>query len=210
MTQRLHERFESWIGRTLTDASGHKIGKVEDIYTDDDTGQPEWLAVVTGHVGSNVSFVPLTGATPVGDDLQVQFPKDQVKEAPNAGSDGILSEEEEARLYAHYGLDYDQERVRLQRWVESERGGSEMEGGDRRPLGTAGSVETDDEMRRRHDDTLGSVETDDGLRRRHDGTPMSGRPGSSWADDEEIDDDHEPLSHARTEPVEVSPQDRRR
>jgi hypothetical protein len=125
MSQYLDERFESWIGRTLKDHAGHKIGKVEDIYTDDDTGQPEWLTVTTGLFGSDVSFVPVAGATPLGDDeLQVQFPKEQVKEAPNAGSDGRLSPEEEARLYAHYGFDYDQERIRLQRWAGHHRPGT--------------------------------------------------------------------------------------
>lgn len=120
MSLYLDPQYASWVGRTLKDRAGHKIGKVEDIYTDDDTGQPEWLSVTTGLFGSNVSFVPVAGATALGDDeLQVQFPKEQVKDAPNAGSDDRLSPEEEARLYAHYGFDYDQERVRLQRWAEA-------------------------------------------------------------------------------------------
>ncbi len=201
MSQQLTAQVDNWIDRTLHDGSGHKIGKIADNYTDDDTGQPEWLAVTTGHFGSNVSLVPLAGATPAGDGIQVPFPKDQVKEAPNAGLDGKLSQEEEARLYAHYGLDYDQERVRLQRWVEHERVpmGTEserelMDGEPRRPLGAPGSVETDDEMRHRHE-----------------GTPMSERPvGSSWAHDEEIDDDHQPVAHTRSEPVEVGAEGRRR
>jgi hypothetical protein len=120
MPQHLSEQFDRWIGRTLTDASGHKVGKIADIYTDDDTGEPEWLAVTTGHFGSNVSFVPLAGAHASGDDVQVEFPKEQVKDAPNAGADSRLSQDEEAVLYAHYGLDYDEQRVRLQRWSEQE------------------------------------------------------------------------------------------
>ncbi len=124
MSQQLTEQHESWIGRTLHDASGHKVGKIEDIYTDDDTGQPEWIAVTIGRFGSNVSFVPVAGASLTGDDVMVPFPKEQVKEAPNAGADGQLSQEEEARLYGHYGLDYDEERVRLQRWVEAEGTGA--------------------------------------------------------------------------------------
>jgi hypothetical protein len=117
----MNEHFNGWIDRMLVDASGHKVGKIADIYTDDDTGQPEWLAVTTGLFGSNVSFVPVHGATSAGADVQVPFPKDQVKKAPNAGADGRLDPEEEARLYAHYGYDYDQERVRLQRWVDADR-----------------------------------------------------------------------------------------
>ena len=120
MSQQLTEQHESWIGRTLHDASGHKVGKIEDIYTDDDTGQPEWIAITTGLFGSNVSFVPVAGASLTGDHVTVPFPKEQLKEALNAGADAKLSQEEEARLYGHYGLDYDEERVRLQRWVKAE------------------------------------------------------------------------------------------
>ena len=110
MTQHTANQVEGWIGRTLLDSSGSKIGKITDIYLDDATGQPEWLAVNTGMFGTNASFVPLAGATPRGEDLQVQFTKDQVKDAPNAKADGQLSQQEEARLYAHYGYDYSEQR----------------------------------------------------------------------------------------------------
>lgn len=95
--------YTSWIGRTAVDRSGAKIGKVEDIYADDDTGQPEWLAVTTGLFGSHVSFVPLRGAQAQGDDLMVAYDKDTVKDAPRAEADGHLSQQEEDRLYEYYG-----------------------------------------------------------------------------------------------------------
>jgi uncharacterized protein (TIGR02271 family) len=95
-----------WVGHTLVDSNGDKIGKVADIYTDEATGQPEWIAVSTGMFGKNVSFVPLAGADASGDDLRVPYTKDQVKDAPNATPDGQLSQDEESRLYSHYGLDY--------------------------------------------------------------------------------------------------------
>ena len=100
------QELRRWIGRTAVGPGGGKIGKVADIYLDEATGQPEWLAVSTGLFGTKVSFVPLQGATPQGDDLRVAFSKDQVKGAPNAEPDGALSQEEEARLYRHYGLEY--------------------------------------------------------------------------------------------------------
>jgi len=102
------EQIEGWIGRNLVDAYGEKIGKINDIYVDEQTGEPEWLAVNTGLFGTSVSFVPLTGATRVGDDLQVQVAKDQVRDAPTAAADGQLTYDEEARLYAYYGLSYGQ------------------------------------------------------------------------------------------------------
>ena len=100
--------IENWRGRTLVDNDGDKIGKVEDVYLDRSSGEPEWVAVKTGLFGSNVSFVPIHDASPADDDLRVPYTKDQVKDAPNIDPDGELSQEEERRLYQHYGRsDYD-------------------------------------------------------------------------------------------------------
>src|SRR3954471_2391583 len=104
------QQLQAWRGHELVDAEGAKIGKVHEIYVDRDSGQPEWLAVATGMFGTKVSFVPLTGATAQGDRLVSRWSKDQVKDAPKAEADGQLSQEEEARLYQHYGLSYGERR----------------------------------------------------------------------------------------------------
>jgi len=97
-------------GQDLVDRDGDKIGKIEEIYLDEQTGKPEWLAVKTGLFGSNVSFVPLAEATTEDGTVRVPYEKAQVKDAPNAEADGQLSQDEEARLYRHYGLDYGENR----------------------------------------------------------------------------------------------------
>jgi len=104
MTDARIDDFRSWIGRKVVDRNGDKIGKIDDIYADDETGEPEWLTVHTGMFGSHVSFVPLRGAQAQGDDLVIAYDKDQVKDAPRAEADGHLSEQEEDRLYDYYGL----------------------------------------------------------------------------------------------------------
>jgi uncharacterized protein (TIGR02271 family) len=104
------QQLQAWRGHELVDAEGNKIGKIHEIYLDQDTGQPEWLAVSTGMFGKKVSFVPLAGATAEGDRLVSRWTKDQVKDAPNAEADGQLSQDEEARLYQHYGLSYGERR----------------------------------------------------------------------------------------------------
>jgi uncharacterized protein (TIGR02271 family) len=99
-----------WRGRDAVDSDGNKIGSIDEIYMDTDTGKPEWLAVKTGMFGSKVSFVPIAGADESGDDVRLPYDKQQVKDAPNAEADGELSHEEEASLYSHYGLDYSEAR----------------------------------------------------------------------------------------------------
>jgi len=97
-----------WDGRTVVGADGDKIGKVEAIYIDQQTDQPEWALVNTGLFGGKSSFVPLAGAAPSGEDVRVAVDKAQVKDAPRVDPDGQLSEEEEANLFRHYGVPYDE------------------------------------------------------------------------------------------------------
>jgi uncharacterized protein (TIGR02271 family) len=97
------EELASARGNQVLDADGDKIGKLEEIYLDQQTGEPEWLSVTTGLFGSNQSFVPVQGATRDGDDLRVPYDKARVKDAPNVEPDGELSPQQEDRLYEHYG-----------------------------------------------------------------------------------------------------------
>jgi stress response protein YsnF len=93
-----------WRGRTVVDRDGDKIGKLEELYLDE-SERPAWGAITTGLFGRRQSFVPLAEMQPAGDDLQVPFEKDRVKDAPNVDPDAQLSGEDEDRLYRHYGLD---------------------------------------------------------------------------------------------------------
>jgi len=105
------QEMASWVGRTLVDSDGDKIGKIADIYLDEDTDKPEWIAVNTGMFGSKVSFVPIEGASASGgDEIRVRHAKSAVKDAPNAEADGALSQDDEARLYSHYGMSYGEAR----------------------------------------------------------------------------------------------------
>jgi uncharacterized protein (TIGR02271 family) len=99
-----------WRGSNAVDSDGETIGTIAEIYMDAETGQPEWLAVKTGIFGSKVSFVPFAEASAANGDVQVPYDKQQVKDAPQAEADGELSQEEEAGLYSHYGLDYSEAR----------------------------------------------------------------------------------------------------
>ena len=60
------DTVRSWEGRTLVDRDGGRIGPIEAIYLDDQTGQPEWALVNTGLFGTRSSFVPLAQATSGG------------------------------------------------------------------------------------------------------------------------------------------------
>jgi uncharacterized protein (TIGR02271 family) len=100
-----------WRGREIIDADGDKVGTLEELFRDEQTGEPEWAAVRTGLFGTKLSFVPLQGAAPAGESVRVRFAKSQIKDAPKIDdSDGELSQQEEAELYEHYGMSYGEER----------------------------------------------------------------------------------------------------
>jgi uncharacterized protein (TIGR02271 family) len=99
-----HGRF---IGQTLYTSDNEKVGKIGQVYLDDDTDRPEFLTVNTGLFGMNESFVPAADADVTSDGVRVPFTKDQIKDAPNVDVDGgHLDQAEEKRLYQHYGMTY--------------------------------------------------------------------------------------------------------
>ena len=93
------------VGATAHGSDGEKIGKVGQLFLDDQTGQPEFVTVNTGLFGTSESFVPVEGATLTGDKLTVPYTKDKVKDAPHVDLDGgHLDPSEEQRLFEYYGM----------------------------------------------------------------------------------------------------------
>src|ERR1700759_2180939 len=99
------EAYESH-SRTIVDSDGKTLGKVDEIYLDDRTQKPEWATVSSGLLGGKSQFVPLAGASSDGDHIHARVTADQVKNAPSVQHDRHLSEEEETRLFEHYGIPY--------------------------------------------------------------------------------------------------------
>jgi uncharacterized protein (TIGR02271 family) len=97
-------------GQDLYDRDGDKIGTIEEIYLDAQSGQPEWALVNTGLFGTKSTFVPLQEAAESEGALRVPYEKAQVKDAPKMDADGELSQEDESALYSHYGLAYGESR----------------------------------------------------------------------------------------------------
>ena len=108
MTDINQESYDAWLGHQVVDREGNKIGKISQVYVDERTGRPEWLAVNTGLFSTKSSFVPLHEAAVRGDQVTVPYDKAMVKNAPRVDddSDGVLTADEEQGLYSYYGQDY--------------------------------------------------------------------------------------------------------
>ena len=100
------DTVRAWQNATMLDRDGDRIGNIDAIYVDDQTGEPEWALVNTGFFGTRSTFVPIAQAAAHGDQVQVPYEKQRVKDAPNMDPDGHLSEQEEQELWRHYGLEY--------------------------------------------------------------------------------------------------------
>jgi uncharacterized protein (TIGR02271 family) len=91
-------------GKTLIDSDGQRIGKIDDLYFDKHSDQVEFALVNTGMFGLKKSFVPLQGARHQDDHVAVPVSKAKVKDAPRIGAGEELSDDEERRLFDHYGM----------------------------------------------------------------------------------------------------------
>ncbi len=96
------ETYES-PGRTIVASDGEPIGEIVEIYLDDRTQKPEWASVAIGALGGT-RFVPLAGAASDGDVIRARVTIKQVQDAPSVDPDRHVSEQEEARLFEHYGV----------------------------------------------------------------------------------------------------------
>src|SRR5690606_4840054 len=74
--------IQELIGHKLIDQDGNNVGKIGQVYRDDQTHQPTWVTVQTGLFGNQESFVPLAGAEITDQDLRVPFSKSLIKDSP--------------------------------------------------------------------------------------------------------------------------------
>ena len=96
-----------WHGRVLIHRDGDKIGKLEDVYVDVETDEPQFATVKEGFFDRHLTFVPLGGVRIGPEDLQVALTKDQVRSAPDIEMHGEeLSQQDESNLYHHFELNY--------------------------------------------------------------------------------------------------------
>jgi len=101
------EQVTTWGGKLIVDRDGAPIGTITQIYSDNATGLPEWATI---RLGEATVFLPLLDAAEADGQVRVPVKRDDVAKAPLVGPGRRITEQEEARLYQHYGIDYTPER----------------------------------------------------------------------------------------------------
>jgi hypothetical protein len=96
-----------WLGRPILDRDGERIGKLQDVYVDVETDEPQFGTVKEGIFSRHLTFVPLVGVQVGPDYLQVTAAKEQVRSAPDIRLQGEeLSQADESVLYHHFEQNY--------------------------------------------------------------------------------------------------------
>src|ERR671919_3096478 len=97
---------DQYAGYEVYDRNGEKIGKVDDLFVDEND-RAEYLGVKMGFLGlEGTSLIPweLTRVDEQGRRIEVSVDKAQVKEGPSFNDDRDITPEYEEQVYSHYGL----------------------------------------------------------------------------------------------------------
>ncbi|MEU3499282.1 PRC-barrel domain-containing protein [Streptomyces hundungensis] len=99
--------IREWRTQDVVDPDGHGIGSLEAVYVDTRTDEPAMATVQIGlPTRHRLVFVPLDGAIVGPGYVRVAYGKALVKKCPAIGTDDVLPAEDEAAVFAHYGMAY--------------------------------------------------------------------------------------------------------
>ena len=96
---------EQYAGYTVVDESGSKIGKVDDLFLDEND-QPEYFGVKMGFLGTSSTLIPADIATTKDEQglIEVSQPKSTVQDGPAFDDDREITPEYENQVRSYYGL----------------------------------------------------------------------------------------------------------
>lgn len=97
--------MEDLRGMTVRDATGERIGTVDDVFVDESGAYVRYLSVGTGWFGTRRHLIPIDEVTTGTDEgeLIVPYTRDQLQEAPAYEQDETITASHEADVYRHYG-----------------------------------------------------------------------------------------------------------
>jgi uncharacterized protein (TIGR02271 family) len=97
---------DRYAGYTVYDPDGDKIGKVDDLFVDEND-QPEYLGVKLGLLGTSSTLIPwqIVEVRETDSSLIVSADDAHVKDGPTFDDDRDITPEFEREVYSYYGLE---------------------------------------------------------------------------------------------------------
>ena len=104
-TDRFSAFEDRFSGYEVYDQSGEKIGKVDDLFVDENDN-PEYIGVKMGFLGTSSTLIPWQLATvdETNGRIDVSVDKDTAKSGPAFDDDREITPEYENQVYSYYGL----------------------------------------------------------------------------------------------------------
>src|SRR5829696_3610479 len=134
---------DQYAGYTVYDQADQKIGKVDDLFVDEND-QPEYIGVKMGLLGTSSTLIPFELAS-VEDERQaivVATDKDTAKSGPAFDDDHEITPEFESEVHSYYGLQQTSGGLSEARGTYAEYSSSETTGGSVLPVIATGDTES--------------------------------------------------------------------
>jgi uncharacterized protein (TIGR02271 family) len=96
---------DRYAGYTVYDPNGEKIGKVDDLFVDEND-QPEYIGVKMGFLGLRSTLIPAAVANidEANERVEVSESKERVKDAPTFDDDKEITPEMEDEVHSYFGV----------------------------------------------------------------------------------------------------------
>jgi uncharacterized protein (TIGR02271 family) len=162
---------DQYAGYTVVDESGSKIGKVDDLFVDEND-QPEYFGVKMGFLGTSSTLIPADITTVNNEQgfIEVSQPKSTVQDGPAFDDDGEITPDYENEVRSYYGL-----------------GSIESSGSYEETNGHSGAGTTDSTSAGTVGSGMSMGDTESGEFREHDSDQEGlSQPGSDLEDEDEL------------------------
>src|SRR5215218_784756 len=96
---------DRYAGYTVYDQAGEKIGKVDDLFLDENDS-PEYMGVKMGFLGTRTTLIPfeMVRVNDARQLIKVAADKETLKNGPTFDDDREITPEFENEVYSYYGL----------------------------------------------------------------------------------------------------------
>jgi hypothetical protein len=94
---------KGWVTFKLDDLGGATVGKVEGVYVDEVSENPEWLLARMGRFGHHC-LVPARDAVAAGGHVWIPYTRDQIRKAPRHEAGKPLVRDLEQQMLDYYGV----------------------------------------------------------------------------------------------------------
>jgi hypothetical protein len=95
---------DSWLGFEVDEIAGSRVGSVQGLYLDAESGDPAWLVVGLGRRRARLVAVPYAECAAAAGRVWVAHGREVLGDAPAVDPSRPLLREHELAISAHYGI----------------------------------------------------------------------------------------------------------